>query len=171
MFCCKQRGRRREGRERWSQADGRNKWRQSVEEVRGSDKLSTARRPKPSSQSIIFSPPLLSVCLIDFFSFLPVSWKPDSNDYSGFFWSEITVRKTWWFVSLPNGWTVKASQKFYPEMPLFRQASNIQMIVCRLILLGARSKSYRKMAARIAAVLGVLIHEPQCFSSKNSHQH
>lgn len=42
----------------------------SVEEVRGSDKLSTARQPKYLSQSITFSPPLLSVCLIDFFFIL-----------------------------------------------------------------------------------------------------
>lgn len=120
MFCCEQRGMRRKRRERRSQADGRNKWRQSVEEVRGSDKLSTARQPKSLSQSITFFPPLLSVCLIDFFFYS--SWKPDSNDCSGVFWSEISVRKIWWFVSPPNGWTVKVSQKFYPGMPLFRQA-------------------------------------------------
>lgn len=40
--------------------------------TRGSDKLSIARQPKFSSQSITFSLPLLSVCLIDFL-FLPVS--------------------------------------------------------------------------------------------------
>lgn len=73
MFCCEQRGMRRKRRERRSQADGRNKWRQSVEEVRGSDKLSTARQPKSLSQSITFFPPLLSVCLIDFFFIPPES--------------------------------------------------------------------------------------------------
>lgn len=47
--------------------DGETEW-----EIRGSDKLSTARQPKSSSQSITFSLPLLSVCLIDFL-FLSVS--------------------------------------------------------------------------------------------------
>lgn len=61
----KEEGDAREAREGVKLMGGINEG--SVEEVRGSDKLSTARQPKSLSQSITFSPPLLSVCLIDFF--------------------------------------------------------------------------------------------------------
>lgn len=68
---------------------------QSVWDTRGSDKLNTDRQPESSSQSITFSLPLVSICLIDFL-FLPVSRKPDSNDYSEFLGLHLPVKSTFW---------------------------------------------------------------------------
>lgn len=94
----KEEGDAREGREGVKLMGGINEG--SVEEVRGSDKLSTARQPKSLSQSITFSPPLLSVCLIDFFFFILAgvlkAWlKWLLRDFLDW-----CVRKIWWFVSL-----------------------------------------------------------------------
>lgn len=159
MFCCEQRGRGRKGRERRSQADGRNKWRQSVEQVRGSYKLSTARQPKSSSQSITFSPPLLSVSLILLSFFIPAGVLKACLKWllQGFMERDQCEEDL--VICFAAKWmNSKGVYKVLSGMLLVWQASNVQMTVCRLILLGARSTSHRKMAALIAAILGILVH-------------
>lgn len=136
-FCCEEKGRRRGrggGRKGVELMEGINEGRV----LRKSEEVISGVQPDSLNPRLNQShfPLLSSQFVLSIFLFLPVSWKPNSNDYSGFFGAG-SVWRICGDLSRPYGWTVKASQRVLVLGCCFSN-KHLTIRIFRFVLLGAR---------------------------------